>query len=63
MQLGGDLIVSVNGVPAAETAKVAQVLRALKPGEVIRYEVLRGGRAGVVEVPVPAGMSVPTLKK
>lgn len=59
VQLGGDLIVSVNGVPAAETAKVAQVLRALKPGDVIR----RGGRAGVVEVPVPAGLSVPALKK
>lgn len=63
VRLGGDLIVSVNGVPAAEPAKVAQALRALKPGEVIRYEVLRAGKAAVVEVPVPAGVAVPVLKK
>ncbi|MFZ5444877.1 MAG: S1C family serine protease [Myxococcota bacterium] len=63
VQLGGDLIVSVNGVPASETTKVAAVLRALKAGELIRYEVLRAGRGGVVEVPVPAGLSVPSLPK
>lgn len=63
VRLGGDLIVSVNNVPASETGKVAQALRALKPGELIRYEVLRGGRAGVVEVPVPAGLAVPALGK
>ena len=63
VQLGGDLILSVNGVPAVETTRVALVLRALKPGELIRYEVLRGGRPGVVEIEVPAGLGVPALGK
>ncbi len=63
VQLGGDLIISVNGVAAAETTKVAQALRALKPGEVIRYDLIRGGKPGHVEVPVPAGLSVPALFK
>ena len=63
VQLGGDLIVTVNGVPAGETAKVAQALRVLKPGELIRYDVLRGGKPNHVEVPVPAGLTVPVLAR
>lgn len=63
VQLGGDLIISVNGVAASETVKVAQALRALKPGEVIRYDLIRGGKPGHVEVPVPAGLSVPALPR
>jgi serine protease Do len=63
VQLGGDLILTVNGVPSSDTAKVAQALRALKPGELIRYDVLRGGKPAHVEVPVPVGLSVPPLPK
>lgn len=63
VQLGGDLIISVNGVAASDTAKVAQVLRALKAGEVIRYDLLRGGKPGHVDVPVPPGLAVPLLAK
>jgi serine protease Do len=63
VQLGGDLIVSVNGVAASDTAKVAQSLRALKPGQVIRYDVIRGGKPSHVDVPVPAGLTVPVLMK
>lgn len=63
VQLGGDLIVSVNGVPAFETTKVAQALRVLKAGDVIRYDLLRGGKPGHVEVPIPAGLGVPALPK
>jgi len=63
VQLGGDLIVSVNGVSATEPAKVGQVLRALKPGELIHYELLRGGRPTSLDIPVPAGFAVPVLKK
>lgn len=64
VQLGGDLITSVNGVPAVDTGKVASALRALKPGESIRYEVTRGGKPGlVVEVPVPPNLSAPKLPK
>lgn len=63
VQLGGDLIVSVNGVPAFETTKVAQALRVLKAGDVIRYDLLRGGKPGHVEVPIPAGLTVPALPK
>ena len=39
------------------------MLRALKAGELIRYEVLRGGKPAHVEVPVPAGLDVPALPK
>lgn len=63
VRLGGDVILTVNGVAAVETAKVAKALRALKPGELIRYEVLRAGKPATVEVPVPEGFSVPVLLK
>ncbi len=63
VKLGGDLILTVNGVPAVETAKVAQALRALKPGGLIRYELLRAGKPEVVEVPVPDGLAVPVLSR
>lgn len=63
VQLGGDLIVSVNGVPASDTTKVAQALRSLKAGEPIRYELLRGGKMNKVDVPIPAGLAVPALPK
>jgi S1-C subfamily serine protease len=63
VKLGGDLILSVNGVPATDPSKVGKTLRALKPGEMIRYEVVRGGQPMKVEVPVPAGFSVPALAK
>lgn len=63
VQLGGDLITTVNGIAASDTTKVAQSLRAMKPGELIRYDVLRGGKPAHVEVPVPPGLSVPLLTK
>jgi S1-C subfamily serine protease len=59
--LGGDLIVRVNGVDTSSTEKVAQVLRALKAGEVIHYDVLRGGEAATVDVTVPEGLGIPPL--
>lgn len=61
VQLGGDFILSVNGVPSSDTAGVAKALRALKVGELIKYDVMRGGKPAHVEVPVPAGMAVPVL--
>lgn len=63
VQLGGDLIITVNGVPASDPTKVAQTLRALKAGDLIRYDVLRGGKPGHVEVAIPGGLGVPTLPK
>jgi S1-C subfamily serine protease len=63
VRLGGDLIVAVNGVSAAEPDRVAKALRALKAGERIRYDVLRAGRPAVVEVEVPGGFEVPELKR
>lgn len=63
VQLGGDLIIEVNGEPASDTAKVAARLRALKAGDLIRYGVLRAGKAAVVEVPIPAGLNAPVLVK
>ncbi|MFT3712918.1 MAG: trypsin-like peptidase domain-containing protein [Archangium sp.] len=63
VKLGGDLILSVNGVPATDPAKVGKALRALKSGEMIRYEVIRGGQPLKVDVPIPSGFSVPALSK
>ncbi len=63
VRLGGDLIFKVNDVSAHETAKVAKVLRALKPGEAIRYDYLRGGKPMTLEVPVPEGLTPPVLPK
>lgn len=62
VRLGGDLIVAVNGVASTQTAAVAELLRALKPGELIRYDVVRGGKARTVEVPIPAGLTSPKLR-
>ncbi|MGV3620451.1 MAG: S1C family serine protease [Archangium sp.] len=63
VKLGGDLIVQVNGVPASDTSKVAKTLRALKAGELIRYDIIRAGKPSVVEVTVPEGLAVPVLGK
>ena len=63
VQLGGDFILTVNGVAASDTAGVAKALRALKVGEFIKYDVVRAGKPAHVEVPVPAGLAVPVLMK
>lgn len=63
VKLGGDLILSVNGITATDTSKVARALNALKPGEEIHYDVLRGGKPLRVDVAVPAGLAVPTLQR
>ncbi len=59
--LGGDLITKVGDVDADDPAKVGKYLRGLKPGDRIRYEVLRKGKKTVVEVPVPDSPRVPAL--
>lgn len=63
VMLGGDLIVKVNGVDTGSTEKVAQVLRTLKGGDVIHYDVLRGGKPATVDVTVPDGLEIPALPK
>jgi serine protease Do len=59
--LGGDLITKVGDVDADDPAKVGKYLKGLKPGDTIRYEVLRKGKKAVVEVPVPDSPKVPVL--
>lgn len=59
--LGGDLIVKVNGVDTGSTEKVAQVLRTLRPGEVVHYQVLRAGKPAAVDVVIPDGLAIPRL--
>jgi serine protease Do len=59
--LGGDLITRVNGVDTASTEKVAQVLRSLKGGQLIHYDLLRGGQPATVDIIVPEGVLIPTL--
>lgn len=59
--LGGDLITKVGEVDADDPVRVGAFLRGLKAGDVIRYEVLRGGKPAVVVVPVPSAPRVPAL--
>jgi S1-C subfamily serine protease len=61
VMLGGDLIVRVNGVETDATDKVALSLKGLKAGDVIHYEVMRGGKLGTLDVTVPKGLVIPTL--
>lgn len=63
VRLGGDLLLSVNGVAAVDTAKVAKALGGLKPGDSIQYSVQRGGAVRTMEVVVPSGWGVPLLPK
>ena len=48
-------------MPATDTSKVARALSTLKAGDLLKYEMLRGGKPLSVEVAIPAGLTVPTL--
>lgn len=59
--LGGDLVLSVSGVPSADGQAIGKALAALKPGDSIRYDVLCAGSRKTVEVPLPSLPRVPVL--
>lgn len=59
--LGGDVLLSANGVPLSEPAKVAALLSGLKEGDSVRYQVLRGGKTYDAEVMLPDWKRPPPL--
>ncbi|MDR1837431.1 MAG: trypsin-like peptidase domain-containing protein [Treponema sp.] len=48
--LGGDIITSVNGIKTDTLADLYSSLEACKPGDVVRVEINRGGRASTLEI-------------
>jgi serine protease Do len=59
--VGGDIVRSVNGIPANEAKAIGTALAKLKPGEAIRYEVVRDGVSRFIDVPLPELPAVPVL--
>jgi S1-C subfamily serine protease len=59
--LGGDVVLTVNGVASSGPKAVGAVLARLKPGESIRYEVVRQGASRFIDVPLPDLPAVPKL--
>jgi S1-C subfamily serine protease len=50
VQLGGDIIVAVNGKPIASSDALASTIGAMKPGTRVQLTILRGGKRKQVEV-------------
>jgi S1-C subfamily serine protease len=51
---GGDVIVGIGGRPVRDSSDVGQVILRRRPGEVVRLEVLRGGKRRTVSVKLGA---------
>ena len=47
---GGDAIIGVNGRPVRSSSDVAEQVSRLRPGQRVRFEVIRGGERRTVEV-------------
>ena len=50
IQLGGDIIVAVNGKPIASSDALASTIGSMKPGSTAKLTILRGGKRKQVEV-------------
>ena len=48
--LGGDIITSVNGMKTDTLADLYSSLEACKPADLVRVEIIRGGRASTLEI-------------
>lgn len=59
--LGGDLILTVNGQDTSKTERIGELLRGLKVGDTITYDVLRGGKLQQVKMTLPELVKVPAL--
>ncbi|MEW5743331.1 MAG: trypsin-like peptidase domain-containing protein [Myxococcota bacterium] len=59
--LGGDLILAVNGQDTTKPERIGDMLRALKAGDTIAYDVLRGGKLVQVKMTLPDFAKVPAL--
>jgi S1-C subfamily serine protease len=61
VSIGGDVVLTVNGVPAGDRKAVGAALSSLKRGDSIRYEVVRRGASHFIDVPLPDLPPVPKL--
>jgi serine protease Do len=59
--LGGDLILAVNGQDTTRPERIGEMLKTVKAGDTIVYDVLRGGKLVQVKLSVPELVKVPTL--
>jgi len=48
--LGGDIIVSVNGLKTNTLADLYASLEASKPGDVVKVEIIRGGQTSTLQM-------------
>jgi S1-C subfamily serine protease len=58
--LGGDIIVSANGMPVVDLASLRDVVSELEPGDTIRLEVYRGDSKLTIEVKLGRRPSTPS---
>jgi len=59
--LGGDLILRVNGEDTAKPEHIGALLKALKAGDTVTYDLLRGGKLMQVSFTMPEMVAVPSL--
>jgi len=59
--LGGDLILRVNNLDTAKPDAIGAMLKGLKAGDTITYDVLRGGKLEQVTMTLPSLVPVPAL--
>lgn len=59
--LGGDLILRVNGEDTSKPERIGAMLKGLKAGDTLTYDLLRGGKLMQVTMTLPEMVSVPSL--
>jgi S1-C subfamily serine protease len=57
--IGGDAIVGIDGRPVRGSSDVAEAIGRLRPGQRVRFEVMRGGERREVEVELGARSATP----
>ena len=58
--LGGDIIVSANGMPVDDLASLRDVVSELEPGDTVTLEVYRGDAKRTIEVKLGRRPSSPS---
>jgi serine protease Do len=61
VRIGGDVIVKVGDLEAADTEKIGAALSKLKAGDKVHYTVMRAGKLFEADVEVPKRVDVPKL--
>jgi serine protease Do len=59
--LGGDLILQVNGQDTSKPEVIGTMLKGLKAGDTLTYDLLRGGKLMQVKLTLPELVAVPAL--